>query len=610
MRWFLPFLILTSCKTEELFTGLFDLPAGAAVLHPSDASPWDEPIGLIANGHFGEIVQLALKQGRYVTDDPTVSFLRTNPLPTGRSRLLSSVAPWAVNKGDVRVFAGDRRFEQLVELAWITGINADGSPEEGDVDVSDVTFDDVDGSGDSPTLTAIEAKRGYTSTESWTATYDGSAWTVEGSRSGFMEFQAFDGEAFVGDSRTIAFTISGAATAGDQFSFSTDNGLIEHDVGGIPLRLAMSADDQLAMLVHDTTLDMPFLRWFDPATKAVTEEPLASDAEPTRLSFDEAGTLWVSDMARSGFWEITDAGPVEHVMPWPTLDVAVFVREDGSRRAFVVPDGARDVWIYDVETQTFVDVNGLVEGTQPMNFRSPVRGIEAMPVPFEFPERDADGVRKFERAAAIALHRGEMQWIEEATGCLVKTGQGPSTVENSTFGTVVDFSTNFEGISGGPYLEQSPTTGAHVQVNPCAGIAPGEGWRVRFSEPHQGWSVQGTLSGEQATMAFEDERYVSDDGTVSFVIRAGQQPTSEGYEITFNVRNGVLTANGDNDGDGSRDVEFEEPADPVFFHYRVGPSDGAYRPVDDRPFLLTMSQAGNLVGRVKPQTGEVEVIWQ
>ena len=134
---------------------------------------------------------------------------------------------------------------------------------------------------------------------------------------------------------------------------------------------------------------------------------------------------------------------------------------------------------------------------------------------------------------------------------------------------------------------------------------------LRYDELAQAWRVRGDLSGIQETLAYEDERYVSDDGEVSFLIQSGGTPTQDGWTMTFRVIDGLTAARGDNDGDATtREVAIDNPGDPVYFHYRVGPDDQGWRPVDDRPFVLVTGQGSDLVGRVMPQEGLVDASWQ
>ena len=120
MRWLTLGLVLLSCRQDEPYGGAFDVPVDAAILAEADG-PFTEPVALVANAHGGKIAMLALKSGQFVVDDHSAGFLRGNWLPTGGARVLSSVAVWAPERFEVYAFAGDRHFEQLVQVPWVVG---------------------------------------------------------------------------------------------------------------------------------------------------------------------------------------------------------------------------------------------------------------------------------------------------------------------------------------------------------------------------------------------------------------------------------------------------------------------------------------------------------
>ena len=74
-------------------------------------------------------------------------------------------------------------------------------------------------------------KAGSTTTEDWLLEYDGERWWVYGSRSGKQGSQAIFGDLFESDHQEISFTVGGSATEGDTIEFSTDTGIVEHDLG-------------------------------------------------------------------------------------------------------------------------------------------------------------------------------------------------------------------------------------------------------------------------------------------------------------------------------------------------------------------------------------------
>ncbi|MCA9491514.1 MAG: hypothetical protein KC621_16395 [Myxococcales bacterium] len=617
-------LVLAACLKPEPYTGAFDVPVAADVLQPEVGGPFLEPVGLVANQHGGEILPLALKQGRFLTDDPTVSFLRGNPLATGALRVLTSVAVTSRGTAEVTAWAGDERFGTLLRVPWILDCaNEEPRPEcESPSPVAPVeqeAFIEVLSTPDGLTIEDLRVKKGYTTTETWTIRFDGSAWTVEGSRSGVEPEVAQSGIPYSSQLHRIGFTVRGAARVGDTFVLKTRSGLEEIGVGGAPEALSLAPDLRtLAMVVHDTSQDAPVVRWFDTETKSVLGTvALPSDARPHRLTWTEDGALLVTDRARPAVWEIEVGATValEHPMPWPTLDVAEL---SGDRSLlWVVPITGQELWIVDRETDEAVDSNPTIAGVQGLSFQVDVVGVEAMRLPYRMPERTDDLVRRYARSVAISLSSGSVVFAHEDEPCLVQDALGPRTALDSNAGANLDYSASFLSSVGIPVLEEVGTSGRHVVVDRCAGTAQTETWTLRYDQQIQAWRVRGTWSGEQEAVAYEDERYLSDRGEISFTIRAGHTASRDGWSIRFSVDSGVAAATGDLDGDKVRDVDLGVGGDPVYYEYRVGIAgpigdhDGeGWVPVDLRPLVLVPGVSTNEVGRVDPQDPLVDVGWQ
>lgn len=603
-------LAMAGCTDDTTSSSTLEVPSGVAVLQDGDTSPFEEPIGYVASEHGGRIVMLALKQGRYLTDDPTASFLRAAWLPTGEARLLADVEVWAPELGTIDVFAADKATERLLRVPHVVSLDEAGRPVEYPPSHDAPTLVDVDGSGgDTATLTEIEVKHGYTTTELWTAEYDGEVWWVRGSRSGVQEDPATPDEHWVASERAVAFTVTGTATAGDQLTLQTHSGVVEYDVGGMPLELAMAPDQStLAAVVHDRELDAAVVRLIDPATGLVTDTlALAEDSEPLRLAW-EGSTLFVADGGHPAVWEVTDATPVEIPLPWPVLDVAP-LRDGDDAWLHVAPLSGWYVYVYDRNAGALVDVVPSTPEVDGLRMTAPVRGLEAIPHDFPWPEVDNGGVNLAGKAVAISLYSGRIVFGEAGTGCLIRDEYGPRTSPGQ-YGSL-DYSTSYTS-SSGPWLEENETNDRHVQVSACGGLALPEGWTLRYSEALQAWEVEGSTSGPQERLAYEDQRYMTDGGELSFTIRAGTTPSQDGWTIELSVAQGLLQANGDNDGDGSISADephMDLPGDPTYFWYEVGPTGGGWDTVDSRPFVLFADEGANLAGRVEPPTGEVEVVW-
>jgi hypothetical protein len=608
--------VATACRDDEPWEGTFDIPSAAAVLQNEVGGPFAEPVGYAASTHGGQIAILALKQGRYLSDDDTGSFVSAPPLPAGRNRVIGSLAAYAPDREHVVVYAADRTYGQLLEIPHLVGLDERGTPVRFRPRASDWTFIDADESGDDVRVDDLEIRLGYTSTEDWVVEHDGDEWWVTGSRSGTQSHTASTGERYAAEKRSVEFTIQGTASAGDRIEFSTDSGIVELDLGGIPLQLAMAPDQsRLAVVLHDEEGGGTRLLLFDPVTNSVAEEAtLPAGAQPHRLAWaPDSGTVFAGDVARTSAWEVVrESGGtlsvVEHVVPWPLFDVAPLLTE-GERHLFVAPLGGREVWILDLDTSALVDLNPQQEGLNGLEFDTPILGLEAIPQQFRWLEIDDEGVHRWGRAVAVSLYTGKVVFMSEGTGCLIRDEFGPRTEPVSQFGGGLDYSTNFSSVSSAAYLLGNATNDRSVMVNSCGGIARRETWTLTYRQNQQAWEVEGSRSGVQEGLAYEDERYVSDTGAVSFVIRGGVTPSEEGWRISFAVLTGVVEANGDNDEDSGREVEFDLPQDPVFFHYRVGGTDGGWDPVEDRSFVLVPAAGSDLFGRVDPQTGEVGAWW-
>ena len=614
-------LALVGCDRDENYDGALDLPSALAVLQPEVGGPFEEPIGLVASGINGQISTLALKQGWFLADDPTSTFARGTPIATGRERRLGSIEVYAAADDDLRIFAGDHAFEQLLEIQWVRGLDETGSPIEPQPEPTEVRLLDAAGTATSgATLADLRLRSGWTSTERWTISRgEEGVWWVQGSRSGRQERTARSGEPYESDFGALRFTIEGDAEFGDRFEFDTRSGIIEHDLGGMPLSMALAPDQSvLAVVVHDRTLDRPLVHWWDPASGSIAGTVLMPEnAKPHRVAWSEDGErLFVADRGRSAVWvaqKSQNLDPREIPLPWPTIDAAPLESDDAAL-LYVVPTEARSVWMVDLDSGELVDINPLQAGIQGMPFNTPVEGIESIPMAYELPSVDDEGVREESRSVAVSLYEGEIVFMREGTGCLVPDELGPRTQEISQLSSRGDYSVSFDGVASAPFLQVNATNSRHVVVHPCAGIAREEEWTLTFDSIVQGWRVVGSLSGEQENIAVEDQRYVSDDGAVSFVIRAGGTTSRDGWVFQFSTFAGVLTANGDANRDGQIVSPEEQgltlPTEPKFFHYRVGPDTGAWQTLDERPLILVASQGSDVAARIEPQSGDIEVVWR
>jgi hypothetical protein len=604
--------LVVGCSPDDDTDPHFDGPVAVTVLHPEQGGPYDEPVGFVSNSRSGRITALDLKHGRILSDRPTASFLRAPYVATGRDRILGDIAVRAPDAERVTLYVADLRFGLLVEAPYVVGV--DEWPVIIEPSATEPVFVDVDGSGDSATVADLQLRRGYTTTEDWVFEFDGEAWTVTGSRSGRQGEQAPMGERWHTGWRELELEIQGSASAGDRIELSTDTGVVEHDLGGSVQAMALHPDqDLLALSTFDRETAEGRLVFFDPdAGEVVAELSLADGSQPYRMVWTPAGDrLFVADASLPVAWEITldkaDPGASalrELAMHAPLADLAYIDTSLGARLA-VAPVGLNRVDLFDLDSESFVVVNPYSGDPWGLELGSPVTGLAASPFPVRLPETVEHGARVVEPTVAVSLFSGHMVQLEATTGCLAQDEDGPRSLEgdSNSFG--------FEdlGVASDSTIWMDEATERHVSVNDCAGVAPSEEWQVVFDEVDQSWWVEGGESGEQLERAFDDLRYVSDEGAISFTIMTGLAPATDGDRYYITIDDGVLRASGNLDRYGDDEHYFEMPGRPSAFWYDAGPTGGGWDELDRRAFVLWPITNSDYVGRVRLSSAEVEIIW-
>lgn len=603
--------IVAGCPNLNLFSGSLDTPGAIAVL-PVGQGPFTEPVGYVANRTGGEIRVLALAQGRYLSDVAVGSFLRGHHLGTGYDRLLAGVAAYAPDADHASVFVIDKRFRQLLRVPHVDGRTPEGHLNTVQPVLAAVTWNDADGSGNVAELAGLAPDPDTAASETWTITFTGTAWEIEGSRSG-LQRPAPPGVLWSAYNGALSFVPRGEATRGDQFVVQVNSGITEIPLAGDPIDLSIAPDQRWLALVHDAA-EGAVVRLVDPATSTI-QPPLSLPvgARPGRTAWSPDGrTLFVAEGARSAAWSIdVDSGTVTEIpLPWPTLDVALLVGES-TRHLHVVPASGTSVWVHDLDAGALIDLNPATAEVEGMRFLSPVTGISAMPTLYDFPnysklddndEGDDDLIDRG-RSVAVSLHAGKVVWMREGDGCLVPEPQGPRTQVLGSSAQLADYEPDFDiQVPGTAFLDAVEDDVRHVSVNPCAGLAPSETWELVFDGTVGAWRVRGTTSGDQVRLAYEEERYVSDAGTISFTMRAGTTPSEDGWRLRFNVLEGALRGDGDNQDDRVREVNLDLPGRPAAFYAR---QDG-----EDRAWVVVSASGSDIVVRISANDGLVDSVWQ
>jgi len=601
------FLSLAGCAIEEPGAPNFDGPSGSDVLVPEDNDLFEEPVGFVANSRSGTIVPIDLKYGILLDDQYAASWLRPRVVATGDERILDQVVAWTPSRTEVSLFANDLAFGVLVEAPYILG--KDGEPQVFDPTVTAPVFQ---GAGD-VAMQDLELRRGYTTTEDWTVTYDGSTWWVIGSRSGKQERRPVMGEPYWTDRRELSFTLEGSPKSGDVFTVHTDTGVVEYDFGGAILGIARwrtDTDDALLCALWDPTLEQGTISVFDLATRdELGRIPLPKGAQPWRIAMGNDGaTFFVADAHLSAVYRVLPdlgdpAASLVETIPTPAPVVAMaHLQTDTYDHLFVAPAGTNRLELYDLATSTWLDMNPF-DPELGLDLRSPVVGMGATPESIPLQQHSNENGAPFEaRTVAISLMDGSLVMADGETGCLEGDLKGPAGIldEDSPFSD--------NGTLSNPLILFDSATGDPVQVNTCGGVARSEVWTATYDQAAGNYEVEGVITGIQTNRAYEDVRYVSDHGEVAFTILAGSLPTTDGDKWMMRTTEGVLRIQGFTNSDGNVD-SFELPAAPTIFQYVAGPSGGGWDELDRRTYVLLPITNSDWVIRVFLDAWRTDVRW-
>jgi len=615
-------LALSACGPDPALRPTFDGPIWSDILTPIEGGPFWTDIGFVANSRDGSVVPLDLRHRTAVSDQFGGPFLAPRKVAFGDERQLGQVVAWSPGDESVDVFAIDHTHALMVQAPYVLGVSEAGEPIVPDLINTDPVFVDDDGSGDSASMSGIELRHGFTTTEDWVVEYDGSEWFVTGSASGRQTRSPRFGKQWTSDNRELTFKISGTASAGDRFELSTDVGVVEHDLGGVPLSLLeVPGTDLMLVGLWDREADLGDLLVWDRLTASeVGRIALPESSQPWRLTWDQTGTLFVGDARRSAVYIIAldedapAASVVEEIATPAPIEALAVVSQEADTLAhrefynhlFVAPVDDTRVDLYDLTTGEWVDVNprdGIVGG---LDLRSPVVGMSTVPMAIKLLEETNDGTRRREHVVAVTTFDGALRLIEGPTGCLAIDVQGARLIADVNT-ELVAFS-DLGDISN-PVLVTDPATSRQVVSSACGGIARDEAWRLIYDGVEGAWRATGTLSGEQEGLVYEDERYTTDDGGLSWVILAGTWPTTDGDTFTFTIEDGVLEMT--EITVSTTDVmTFNLPGPPLAFTMDMGPSGGGWDEDRTKAHILLPVTNSDAVLRIRPQGWSAEVNWR
>lgn len=615
-------LYLMGCDETPRIPLHFDGPIAAAWLDESDDLPFNRPIGFVANSRSGTIIPLDLKAGRLLTDDSTASFLRAGALATGQTRQLGDVVAFAKG-GVVTVWALDVGSDRVLQVPYITAVE-DDEPIEVVPKATEPTFVDGDGSGDAPTMGTIGVRNGFTTTEDWSIEFDGTRWWAKGSRSGTQATVPTDGDSFISDKGEVEFMIEGAATAGDRFDFHTETGIMEFAYAG---RVAALFGDSERLYVA-VEGDSPLIGVVDAFTgEWLGSVALPAGSSPWRMSRATDGRLFVADSRSPAVHIIsaeiatnpTLATSTSLTTAAPLVDVAWQAGEgiDGVpfEHLFVAPVGLQRVDVYDLTSAAWVDPNPDDSEVAGVLLGSPVAGLAPSVGDVWFQQATAWGAIPRLPTVIVSTQDGYVFQLDASTGCGMVSTRGPHG-PNEVLDTSESFLYSYLEDQGAPSdasLLVDDATGEQIAVSACGGVARGETWTITYESAAVSWSVVGSLSGEQLGRAYSDQRYVSDNGGISFLIASGSAPATDGDRFIFNVDRGLSSYAGtdvDEDGlIGTGDSPWEAPGRPLAFELYVGPTGGGWDLGDRREFAIIPAESSDVVGRLFLDAAKSTVSW-
>jgi hypothetical protein len=594
-------LLLTACNNTAPFSGTLDTPGALAELPPGEG-PFKRAMVYASDRHGGRIRLLDPARGSYASVGQTAAFLRGDGVGTGFDRLIDDIAPLALDADHVTVFAIDRRFNHLLVLPHLIGRDANGELIEQPVTV---TLTEAVGSA---VIRQAAVVPGVSASEDWTIERVNGVWRARGSRSGPQTEIVRPGVPWSSADSGLSLVLDAPATSadGDRVLLRVESGLTELSLDGTPLDLEISPDGArlaLALVKDDGTAEV---RLLDARAPILPGELAYAGGSFSAMTWTEDSGRLVLTAPTSRELVVIDAatGTTSAIAAPSRLDDVAVVTTEAGVRAWAADADANAVWMFDIDGLRVLDVNASTGETDPVWFDAPVRGLGASPVAYKRPRVDENGDAPVGRSIAVSVASGRMMWLQAEDGCLVSDNLGPRPLvqQEAQATSHPDYTATFAlDESETAYLVPTEDSRYHVLVNPCAGVARTEQWSIRYDELVQAWRVIGTISGEQDALAYEDVRYVSDAGEISFLIRSGLRPSVDGWLLEVEINNGALQADGANGSTTGRSIRLDMPGDPIVTSVVEGD--------EQIPYVVVSATGADIVLRVDPRDAFIDRVW-
>ena len=589
--------MLGACEDASRTLNRLDGPVDVALLAPGTF--FEVPVVFASNFRSGRVSKLDLKRSNLLVEDSPAPWMASPDLSLGADRALSEIA-LSVSEDRVDVWVADDSHDELLRANYITGLDAAGKPIwQRPAFVGDPAWRDPSGAllAAPPTarLDGLRVRSGRATTETWTATWDGTSLQLRGSASGLQSERAVPGTPYETDLGELAFTLALAGAqlpVGTSLSFAVDSGVVSADVGGLVTALLAPTPDSpwiFAAVLPDE--GAPFVSVWDARQfEEIDRLLLPEGASPESLALGHSeGVLWVADSAEVGSsgrvfridyipGDINTLALTAVAVPEPAIDVAAGL-DPASPRLLVAAAFSDAIWLLDGATYEPIDINPVTPEIDANHVGSLVAGLAASRRDIETRIFDEDGTRLRSFAVLATTFAGSLYWLDAATGCQVFSTPAGAYLDitpelvNATFSDL--------GYASNPQLVFDEVSERAVTTHACGGVSRSETWLVRYEEAQQSYEVEGTLSGIQHNPAVEGQRYLSDDGAISFLIMPGTRPTTDGDRWNFPINDGVSP------------VALQElPGDPLIFTELFDDRDGPWWKVRQRE-IAVVPHAGN-----------------
>ncbi len=580
---------LAGCEAQEDYFHRLHGPSDVALLEPGGV--FEVPVAYVPSFRTGQIAKLDLKRIDLLVEEGAASWLAAPYLACGRDRVLDQVAVTTDGATRVDVWVSDSQRGQVLRVPHVI---PDG---EGGYSFATVSWEppvlrDPDGAERSggPELAELDVRPGFATTETWTITYRGHSWVLEGTASGLQRQEAVPGLAYVSDGDELGFTVlhhGEPVEQGTSFTLVTDTGIEAYDVPGVVSDLKTTPDGAWVVAAVLGYGGDGVLWAHDWQTGISTEVALPAGTVPENLGLHRDGdALFVADSSAASRVLRVDLDGADPAL-WPVSEIPVSlpgfdVAHGGdAERDYLFVAAAYDetIEILDLASGEPVDANVWTPEVDPVDIGSLITGLDATRRPIEMNSLTGVGLHEEKYAVVASTYAGYLHVIEADTGCqAVESTFGPY-LETTEFGTQVTYYD--VGPANDVILLTDPVSAQAVSVNPCGGVARDQLWTLRYREDTLDWEVEGSISGIQERHAVEDVRYISDDGEISFVIASGARAASDGDWMRFSVNDGISPVG-----------VLELPGDPLLFTDVFDFREGAWWEHREREVAL-VPNAGN-----------------